>query len=49
MFYCKRYERKEDINCKKCHEENKFPYDICCLNECNEHEFCKHCKLKRSK
>ena len=30
-------------SCEECHDQFKFPYEYCCLGECNEHEFCKGC------
>ena len=30
-------------NCNVCSEIFNMPYDICCLYECHEHEFCKNC------
>ena len=30
-------------SCEECHDRFKFPYEYCCLGECNEHEFCKGC------
>ena len=29
--------------CQECHDKFKFPYEYCCLGECNEHEFCRGC------
>lgn len=43
MAYCKRYDKKEDADCKQCGRDNSFKYDFCCLNECGEHSFCKGC------
>lgn len=44
MPYCKTYDKKEDVDCVKCHKENKLPKWYCCLDECGEHGFCKDCK-----
>lgn len=32
-----------DGSCQECHDKFKFPYEYCCLGECNEHEFCRGC------
>lgn len=44
MAYCKMYEKKEEVDCVKCHKENNLPKWYCCLNECGEHGFCKKCE-----
>ena len=34
-----------EINCQECQQGYKCPYDICCLDECGQHEFCRSCNL----
>lgn len=45
MTHYKRCDKKEDVDCNKCHIENNFPELYCCLDECGQHEFCRGCKL----
>ena len=45
--WCKRTEktgkRPSLIDCDNCTKEFDFPYPHCCLDECNEHEYCRNC------
>lgn len=33
-----------DYSCSDCAIEHDFLHDICCLEECGEHEICRDCK-----
>lgn len=43
MKYCKGHKEDEPVDCEKCHIENNLKYEICCLDECGQHEFCRQC------
>lgn len=43
MRYCKAYDNEEEVDCAKCHKDNNFPNNCCCLEECGEHQWCKLC------
>lgn len=32
--------RKDYTGCKDCAKKNNFPFESCCLLECNMHVFC---------
>ena len=34
-------------DCDRCSEENRFPYDWCCLHVCGTHELCVTCTRRR--
>ncbi len=45
-LYNKIKNNKSKLNdCDKCLKDFYFPYDWCCLEECNEHEACKDCDM----
>lgn len=42
--YTEKTKQSPTINdCDKCSKEYEMPHPYCCLNECNEHEFCRGC------
>lgn len=43
---CPQYRNEDNsYRCRECAKKFNMPlWDICCLNECGQHEFCRNCE-----